>query len=181
MWFTPNRMEEAAAKAGYSINEAGDTVKNPDGQPVALNVTKDGYTRFSIGPRDKRVGVRVHRFQAWFTYGDAIYGSGIVCRHKDGNPANNHRDNIIIGTQSQNMMDRDPEVRHAHAFATSRHILKHDHVAILAFYRLHGFNATLREFSISSKATLSFIINKSQTGVPVPKGERPARAIRTRP
>lgn len=175
MWFTPSRAEVKAAQAGFTINEAGDAVRDAAGNVVSWSLTKHGYKRFSIGPRTKRIPVQFHRFQAWFAYGEAMYEPNIVCRHKDGNPLNNHRDNILIGTQSDNMMDRDPAVRKAHAFATSRHAMKHDHVAVIAFYRVHGFNATLREFGISSRGTLSFIINKSQTGVPPTKEERPKR------
>ncbi len=173
MWFTPNRREKEAAKAGLTVSEDGTKVYKPCGKLMPLDVTTDGYRRFSFGPKDKRSSIRVHRFQAWFTFGEAMYAPGILCRHKDGNPGNNHRDNIILGTQKDNMNDRPADIRKAHAFATSRHVLKHDHVAILAHYRAHGWTSTRAVFNIG-RGALSFIINKSQTGVPVSEDERKA-------
>ena len=72
-------------------------------------------------------------------------------------------------------MDRPAKVRHLHAWNTSRHVLKHDHVAVIEFYKKHGFNKTMLQFGISSKGTLSFIINKTQTAKPVLFEERPKR------
>ena len=142
---------------------------------IAQNICGNDHMTFGFGPKANRKKCQVHRFNAWFKFGAAIYEPNIVCRHLDGNPLNNHQDNLALGTQSDNMMDRPAHVRHAHAFASSRHAMKHDHAAIVAFYRIHGSNKTMTEFGISSKGTLSFIINKTQTASPVPIGERPKR------
>ena len=179
-FYTPNRHEELAERLGFTIDPDGSTVRNPYGKIMKLHLGR-GYKVFSFGPKISRRKCLVHRFNAWFKFGDKIYEPNIVCRHLDGNPLNNHQDNIAIGTQSDNMMDRPESVRHAHAFATSRHAMKHDHVAIIEFYRVNGFNKTLIEFGISSKGTLSYIINKTQTSSPIPIGERPKRKCKIIP
>ncbi len=174
-FYTPNRHEELAANLGFRITTDGLLVTNPDGKTMKQHLGGRGYKVFAFGPKAKRHKCLVHRFNAWFKFGDKIYEPNIVCRHLDGNPMNNHQDNIALGTQSDNMMDRPADVRHAHAFATSRHSMKHDHIAIVEFYCANGFNKTMIEFGISSKGTLSFIINKTQTASPVPVEERPKR------
>lgn len=174
-FYTPNRHEELADSLGFTVTPDGSIVRNPDGEVMKQHFGGRGYKVFAFGPKKKRHKCLVHRFNAWFKFGDKIYEPNIVCRHLDGNPHNNHIDNIALGTQSDNMMDRPADVRHAHASAASRHAMKHDHVAIIEFYRLNGFNKTMVEFGISSKGTLSFIINKTQTASPVPVGERPKR------
>ena len=174
-FYTPNRHEELAAKLGIRITSDGKTITRPDGSIIKQTLFGNGYYNFGFGPKKDRKKCRVHRFNAWFKFGDKIYDPNIVCRHLDGNPLNNHWDNLALGTQSDNMNDRPADVRRAHAWATSRHAMKHDHVAIIEFYRVHGFNKTMVEFGISSKGTLSFIINKTQTASPVPVSERPKR------
>lgn len=174
-FYTPNRHEELAASLGFSITADGKVVTKSSGEVVRQSLGGRGYKVFTFGPKKDRHKCLVHRFSAWFKFGEKIYEPNIVCRHLDGNPLNNHQDNIALGTQSDNMMDRAPEARHAHAFATSRHAMKHDHAAIIDFYKANGFNKTLIEFSISSKGTLSFIINKTQTAQPVSMEERPKR------
>lgn len=168
---------KTAALLGYTINREGTEVRMPSGKLMKMTVKKGGHKEFGIGPKGKRSKVLAHRMQAWFKYGEAMFEPGIICRHKDEDATNNHWDNIVIGTQQDNMMDQSPEVRHARAFKASRGQLKHDHVAILDFYRLNGFNATLAHFSITSKGTLSYIINKTQTATPVSIEDRPKRFI----
>ncbi len=167
--------EKEAFMLGYRLTENGDGVISPSGKPLAVFSAKGGYLIVWFGPKIARKNIRLHRFQAWLKYGDAIYQEGIVCRHLDGNPKNNAPDNIALGSASENMMDIAADVRHRTAFNASRHVLKHDHVAIVEYYKINGFKATLAQFAISSKGTLSFIINKTQTATPVLAHERPKR------
>ena len=174
-FYTPNRNEKLAASLGYTISSDGSVITGPNGKIYAQGRNKYGHLVFYFGPKTDRKKCFVHRLVAWFKFGKAIYEPNIVCRHLDGNPANNHPDNIALGTQSENMMDRPAKVRHLHAWNTSRHTLKHDHVAVIEFYKKHGFNKTMLQFGISSKGTMSFIINKTQTAKPVLFEERPKR------
>ncbi len=170
-----HKREREFAEAGIRISEDGLQVIRKNGNLAALRTNTSGYLFFIVGNSRKHRSALVHRFQAWFKFGEAMYADKILCRHLDGNPLNNHAANIAIGTDSDNRMDIPAESRRRTAWIASRSVIKHDHVAIIAHYREHGFRSALREFGISSKGTLSFIINKSQTGVPVPKAERPKR------
>lgn len=172
-FYKPSKNEQLAASLGFSITHDGCMVFLPNGKIAKQTLNHNGYYIISFGPKKSRKKMLVSRFQCWFKFGEAIYQPNIVCRHLDGNQLNNHWDNLDIGTQSQNMMDRPAEVRFKHAFATSRYALKHDHVAIVAYYKIHGFKKTMVEFGLSSKGTLSFIINKTQTATPVLIEERP--------
>jgi hypothetical protein len=169
--------EKRAAALGITVSMDGKTVtRSSDGHTFSLQKTSDGqYWRFNCGPKNARIQIRVHRLQAWQKYGDAIYAPGMVCRHLDGNSFNNHRDNIALGTQSDNMMDKSPKNRRIDALRASRSIVKYPHAQVIAYYKQHGFAATLAEFGIRSKGTLSHILNKSGTEPAVPKAERPAR------
>lgn len=167
--------EKQAAKLGYRVSEDGLTVTRPTNRIVPQQCTRDGYNRFTFGPKCNRLTIRTHRLQAFQSFGDALYQEGIVCRHLDGNPLNNAASNIALGTQSQNMMDRPKECRQRCAFNASRSIVKHDHSAVVEFYKEHGFKATLAHFAISSRGTLSFILNKSATAPNVPMTKRVKR------
>jgi len=174
-FYTPNKNEQLAANLGYIVSEDGSVITGPNGKRYAQTLNSSGHLVFSFGPKKDRKKCQVHRFVAWFKFGEAIYEPNIVCRHLDGNPTNNHPNNLALGSQSDNMMDRPAKARHSHAWNTSRHTLKHDHAAIISFYKENGFKKTMMEFCISSKGTLSFIINKTQTANPVPLEERPKR------
>ena len=106
-----------------------------------------------------------------------MYEEGIVCRHRDGNPKNNAASNILLGTQSQNMLDRPAADRSRGAWIASRGVAKYDHEKVIAFYVENGFKATLLEFGIRSKGTLSFIINRTKTATPVAIEDRPKRRL----
>lgn len=174
-FYTPNKNEKLAANLGYIVSEDGSVITGPSGKIYAQTPSSSGHLVFSFGPKKDRKKCQVHRFVAWFKFGEDIYEPNIVCRHLDGDPANNHPDNLALGSQSDNMMDRPVKERHAHAWNTSRHAMKHNHVAIIKFYKINGFKKTMTEFGISSKGTLSFIINKTQTAKPVPFDERPKK------
>ena len=61
----------------------------------------------------KNIYCPVHRFVAYCKYGDKIFEEGIQVRHKNGDSLDNSWDNILIGTQSDNMMDIPEEIRKA--------------------------------------------------------------------
>lgn len=172
------RNEQKAAELGCTLNKEGTVILNARGRKVAAHASND-YLVFDFGPKCDRKRVSVHRLQAWFKFGEALYADKIQVRHLDGNPLNNHADNLALGTQSQNMMDRPAENRRASAYIASRRIAKHDHAAVITYYKIHGFKKTLEFFGISSKGTLSFILNKTRTGTPVTAEERPKKIAPT--
>jgi hypothetical protein len=141
---------------GYTINKNG-SIFNPKGKLIKTcvsgNYLKVGLRILSY----ESYSLKIHKIQAYQKYGDAIFKKGIVVRHKDGNSLNNSWDNILIGTQSDNMMDIPKEQRILNAsnpIHNHEDILK-DRNAGLTYKEL------MEKYNISSKGTISFIINKS--------------------
>jgi hypothetical protein len=123
------------------------------------------YYRFSYRTIEgKSSTIKVHRLVAYQKYGDKIFQSGIQVRHKDGNSLNNFENNILLGTPSENSMDKTSEVRISMALRATSFIKIHDHEAIIN-RRKQGatYKELMKEFDITSKGTLSFIINKSHS------------------
>lgn len=73
------------------------------GREVARTSDKDGYQKVHLSKNGKSRHHTVHSLvlEAFGT----TRPEGLVCRHLDGNPANNHIDNLAWGTQSENHRD----------------------------------------------------------------------------
>ena len=105
-----SRNEELAFNKGYRILIDG-TVIGVLGKPLSLFKMPSDYWAFTIrNTNGKTINIQYHRFIAYTKYGDKIYNPNTVVRHLDGNHLNNDFDNIVIGTQSDNMYDKPKEV-----------------------------------------------------------------------
>lgn len=108
-----------AAKKGYVVTEDG-ILLGPKGRVAVKAYGKQKYPTFSVsgvpGVKNKYgvFGVPVHKLAAFCFYGEDALTSECV-RHLDGDVNNVSRDNIALGTHSENNMDKDPEVRRAAA------------------------------------------------------------------
>tara|TARA_R110001606_G_scaffold6316_1_gene28467 strand:- start:2265 stop:2744 length:480 start_codon:yes stop_codon:yes gene_type:complete len=151
------RVEKIAISRGYSVTEDG-RLLNPEG--VRVGSTSDVYerTKIKVDSVDKKI--KTHRLQAYQKYGDAIYNNGIVVRHKNGNPLDNSKDNILIGSHSDNMMDIPDHIRMGKAMHATSFVRKYDKKEVRDFYNdCKSYKYTMLEFDISSKGTLHFILN----------------------
>jgi len=146
-----NRFEIALQK-GYSIDKEGKVFKN--GVALKLRKRTNGYLGFHIR-KGKEIKIDCHRFQAYAKYGKLMLSVGIQVRHRDGDPLNNTFDNILIGTQSDNMMDIPKEKRQINASHP-----KYNH-RIIRTDREMGmtYKEIMEKHSILSKGTVSYIIN----------------------
>lgn len=146
-----------AVKLGYKVRKDGEVIG------VKGNVLKHringGYRFFSIRMDKKARPLKVHMLQAYQKFGEKAFDKKMVTRHGKGGALDNSWDNINIGTHSDNMMDKPPEQRRKDASNPS-----HDHAAIVAD-RNSGMTYTkiMEKYGISSKGTISFIINKSMS------------------
>lgn len=108
--------------------------------------------------------IPAHRFVAYCKYGDKLFEEGIVVRHLDGNVLNDSWDNLRLGTQSQNMMDRPKEDRIAHAKRAASFIRKYtdeEEEKIYNFYlSCKSYKQTIEKFNVSNKNMLFRIIKK---------------------
>lgn len=123
----------------------------------------NGYFCFSIKCYNKKQGnVPVHRLIAYQKYGNVIFEKGIHVRHLDNNPLNNSEDNIVIGNQSENMMDKPKELRMRCAIYATSFMKKYNHDEIIEFYNLgNSYKDIMKKYNISSKGAVSFIIKQS--------------------
>ena len=159
MSVTTNAIKHAVS-VGYYIDEDGNVFYK--GRQRKSDLSRTGYARFRIrDSRGKCVNVPVHRLQAYHKFGDSVFRDDIGVRHLDGNKVNNKRDNISIGTQSENMMDRTKEERVAHGRYANSFLIKHDAAKIKKDHELGmSYSGLMKKYGISSKGTISHIINK---------------------
>jgi hypothetical protein len=81
------------------------------GKKLKLRTSGSGYYMFAYRPlieqhpKRQMFQLMVHRFVAYCKFKERIFEPNVVVRHLDGNPKNNHPDNIKIGSPSDNMMD----------------------------------------------------------------------------
>lgn len=90
---------------GYRIDKSGEMF-NPKGIRLKKLITKDNYYYFGIKDENRKSRqITYHRFQAYQKYGNEIFKDGIVTRHKNGIRTDNSWDNILIGSQTDNILD----------------------------------------------------------------------------
>jgi hypothetical protein len=159
---TFSRNEKFAYQKGYRVTPEG-TMYGLRGQ-VITNSDTQGYIRVGAKKKGKYIIIYAHRLQAYQKYGNAIYSKGILVRHLDGNNKNNSEDNIALGTQRDNMMDRPKEDRVAQARKASAKTKKYNTKEVRDFYKASGnsYNKTKDKFGISSGGTLWYILNKAK-------------------
>ena len=104
-----------AYEKGYRVSEDG-ILTSPFGN--ILQVKKRGkqrYPTFSLTNTTTLSGVYgipVHTFAAYCFYKEEIFKLDIVIRHKNSNTEDISKKNILLGSHSDNNLDKDPEVRH---------------------------------------------------------------------
>lgn len=150
-------------RRGYRITPDGLLI-SPVGRGRTLrgSIDSEGYrytNRLHCGTRQK---LYFHRLQAYQKFGDAIFGENVVVRHLDGDKLNNKADNIAIGNQSDNAMDRCPKERLEHALKGSavQKKLTDEQAQQLRQDSLNGvpYSELVKKYGIS-KSTVSYIVN----------------------
>lgn len=144
---------------GYYVDKDGNLF-NCKSQKLSTskNNKGNGYLSFNIRLNgSKPTRSFVHRLQAFQKFGDELFKEGIVVRHLDGDSTNNSYNNILIGTQIDNMLDVPLEKRIINASNPL-----HNHEVIIKD-RVNGYTykQLMDKHGISSKGTISFILNKS--------------------
>jgi len=107
---------EWVLEKGWNIDHNGQ-ITNPKGEIKKGSLTY-GYLKVGIKITELQISsyaLKIHKFQAYKKYGEEIFNPGIVVRHLNGIKTDNSWENIIIGTQSDNMMDRNESDRIKHS------------------------------------------------------------------
>lgn len=155
-----------AVKKGYTIDERGCVFKN--GKCLKLYSAKTGYYSFGIRMFNKQTfNISVHRFQAYFKYGDEIFEKGKVVRHLNNDSKDNSFSNIGIGTQQDNCLDNPKKDRVKYAINAVR-VYQESIRSKEERYKIYNdlysgmsYNKVMAKYNISSKGTVSFMKNKS--------------------
>lgn len=156
-----------AKKKGYTCDEEGNIygtrgikinpLEAPDRQKFTIRTNE-------ITGRRSTTTIPVHRFIAYCKFGDKLFQESILVRHLDGDVLNNSWDNLELGSQSENMMDRPKEARIAHAKRAASFIRKYtdeEEKEIYNFYlNCKSYKKTIEKFNVSNKNMLFRIIKK---------------------
>lgn len=158
-----------AYRRGYRITRDGRLV-NPNGDFIK-GCYRSGnpiYLRFTIRVDNKFRQLYFHIFQAYIKYGDEIFFEKIQVRHKDNNSLNNIRSNILIGSNSDNQLDRSERSRSRSAVIgqskLGKRVLSDLEVEEVRLLALQG-NLSQRQIALMyniSKTALCDIINKTR-------------------
>ena len=132
-------------------------------EPLKLGCSQSGYLFFNLKIGRKTHKVFLHRLVAYEKYQEKLFEIGIVVRHLNGNSKDNSFNNICIGSQTENMLDRDPSQRLNHAIKASSCMRKYTQDQVTQIKAEHsnglGYKALMEKFNISSKGTLHYILN----------------------
>lgn len=104
-----------AYEKGYRVTDCG-VLMGIKGKPLV--VRKRGnqrYPTFSVNVGKLTAsgvfGIPVHRFAGFCFYGDDIFNPELCVRHLDADTENISKSNLILGTHSENELDKCPEAR----------------------------------------------------------------------
>lgn len=154
--------EQIAFENGYRVDEDGNLI-NKKGKFLKGHL-RNGYYCFNVYSGTKRLFVRTHRLQAYIKYGDKMFDDGIIVRHLNGDSKDNSFGNISIGTQHDNMMDIPKNLRIAHAKKASSFTCVYSNKDVDDIKYLLSIGTTwkdvMKKYNITSKGTMSYIINK---------------------
>jgi len=143
-------------KKGFIVSEDG-VLYNKRG--VKVGSVCQGYHRISVKISGKNEYVHTHRLQAFQKYGYKLFVAGVVVRHFNGDPLDNSWDNILIGTQTDNMLDIPEQVRIKKSLHATSFIRKYDKEEVKKFHAISkSYKNTMEKFLITSKGTLNFIL-----------------------
>lgn len=153
-----NKYEKLLIERGYMVSEDG-RAYNKNGDEVGFTAT-NGYKEICVRIKGIPKTIKLHRLQAFQKFGDKLYEDNIVARHLDGNKLNNSWNNIMIGTQSDNMMDVPEQVRIKRSRYATSFTRKYNKEEVKAFHKTSkSYKETMRKFNIKSKGTVHYILN----------------------
>ena len=150
-------LERIAKQRGYKVTEGGVFcgVRNN----ILIHKNK-GYLCVSIKVDGKNRWLFAHRLQAYQKYGDYIYQKGICVRHLNGDKSDNSFDNIAVGTNRENMMDRSKAERQRIAAFAGKATIKYNRDEVVEYYNKcnRSRKKTIEHFGMS-QAGLHYILN----------------------
>lgn len=164
-----NTAVKEAYKRGYRVTDDGNLL-NPSGKRISGWKPRDkGYWYHSIKIKKKTQHFARHRLAAYQWFGEIVFITGIQVRHLNGNPSDCSKGNIVLGTQSENMMDRPKEERLLHARKAAAHSRKLTDKQIEQLRNDREDGLTYKELAEKynvAKSTISYIVNNKTYNTP---------------
>ena len=150
-------LERIAKQRGYKVTEDGVFCGVRDNILIHKN---KGYLCVSIKVDGKNRWLFAHRLQAYQKYGDEIYNKGICVRHLNGDKSDNSFDNIAVGTNRDNIMDRPKSERQRISALAGKATIKYNRDEVIEYYNKcnRSRKKTIENFGMS-KAGLHYILN----------------------
>jgi len=156
-----------ALNSGMSVTKDGVLVGAKGAISKAKKVSGNGYLMFSAyDEQGKQYKGLVHQLQAYLKYGEIVFtetSQEIHVRHLNGNPLDNSWDNIALGSQSDNFMDRPLEMRLrcASRAAYAKRVISVEDIRTIRAKKAQGLSLTAlsKEYG-KSKGHLSDIVNR---------------------
>lgn len=105
---THTRIKEAYERGYRVINGE---LHGPKGKVSVKLHGKQRYPTFSTNWGGKVFSLPVHQFAAYQYYGDETFSDSVVVRHLDSNTLNITKENLVLGSHSENNLDKCPQVR----------------------------------------------------------------------
>jgi len=154
-----------ALNLGYIVTTDGDVI-SPFGVKLSLTSTHSGYLKFNVSATeyDKARIVIVHQLAALQWFGMADLQKGIQVRHLNGIKTDNSRENIAIGSASDNQLDIPREVRvdrskkGVRAMALKARKFTDEEIREIRASHT-GVRQLARELGVA-KSTISYIVNR---------------------
>jgi HNH endonuclease len=106
---TKQRLVEAV-KRGYGVSVDG-IAFGPKGPLKVARCGNQRYPTFTTNWNNRVVSIPVHMLAAYCFYGNKYLYSGMQVRHLDGNTLNINKANIVLGTSSENQLDKPKDIR----------------------------------------------------------------------
>ena len=157
-----SRNEIFAHELGYSVTDDG-FIQSPSGKYIGSYGSK-GYLKFTLQYKKKTLTIYAHRLQAYQKYGNEIYKVGLQVRHLNNDKKDNSIDNIAIGTNKENISDRNKESIIRQSLYASSFTKKYNNDSIREYYnKTKSYKLTQDKFNISSSGTLHYILKQSVT------------------
>lgn len=100
---TQQRIREAFLR-GYRVK--GSHLIGPKGPLKVGLYGNQNYPSFSTNWGGRVFGVPIHQFAAYQYYGDAAFAPNVVVRHLNGDTMDFTKGNILLGTHSDNELDK---------------------------------------------------------------------------
>lgn len=151
-----------AYEKGYRVTESGDVI-SPKGNILKAYRGKKGYWVLGIRINKRIVNIFVHRFAAYQWFGSTILDTNLVVRHLDGDSTNNRKENLALGTLSENQMDCPPKIRLKRSLIAVQYLRKLSENEVLSLLkdRKNGmlYTQLMKKYNIA-KSTVSYIVNR---------------------